>query len=110
MSARRRYPAVKLVREAEQLVIDWPDGHHSEYVLADLRAACPCAECAAYRSNPDPLKVAPASGGEAREMNYVGNYALQFVWGDGHSFGIYPWDLLRQMCPCSICRSGTENE
>jgi DUF971 family protein len=97
MSTRRRYPAVKLVQEAGQLVIDWPDGHHSEYALADLRAACPCAECNAYRSNPDPLKVAPTPSSEVREMNYVGNYAIQFVWGDGHSFGIYPWDMLRKM-------------
>ena len=110
MTALRRYPIVKLNREAGQLVVDWPDGHHSEYVLADLRAVCPCAGCNAYRDNPDPLKLAPAPSSEVRELNYVGNYAIQFVWGDGHSFGIYSWEMLRKMCPCALCRGGTESE
>jgi DUF971 family protein len=110
MHVRRRYPAVRLDREAAQLVIDWPDGHHSEYALWNIRAACPCAECNAYRANPDPLKVAPAPSTEVREMNYVGNYAIQFVWEDRHGFGIYSWDMLRKMCPCPICRGGTESE
>jgi DUF971 family protein len=110
MAALRRYPIVKLDREAGQLAIDWPDGHHGEYTLTDLRAACPCAECKTYRHNPDPLKVAPTPSSEMRELNYVGNYAIQFVWGDGHSFGIYSWEMLRKMCPCALCRGGTENE
>ena len=107
---KRRYPVVKLDREAGQLAIDWPDDHHSEYSLWNIRAVCQCAECNAYRNNPDPLKVAPTPDARVREMNYVGNYAIQFVWEDGHSFGIYPWDMLRKMCPCAICRGGMESE
>ena len=107
---KRRYPTVKLEREAGQLAIDWPDGHHSEYALGDVRAACPCAECNAYRANPDPLKMTSVPSIAVRDMNYVGNYAIQFVWEDGHSFGLYPWDMLRRMCRCSICRGGTESE
>jgi len=103
---KRRYPAVTLAREMEQLVIDWPDGHHSEYALADVRAACPCAECDSRRKNSS--QAAPATSSEVKDMRHVGNYAIQFVWGDGHSFGIYPWDLLRRMCPCAICRLETE--
>ena len=38
IAAPRRYPIVKLDHEAGQLVIDWPDGHHSEYALDDLRS------------------------------------------------------------------------
>jgi DUF971 family protein len=104
---KRRYPAVMLVREMNQLVIDWPDDHHSEYALADVRAACPCAECDSRRRN---SQVAPEAGSAVKDMRHVGNYAIQFVWSDGHSFGIYPWELLRRMCPCAICRLGTESE
>ena len=107
---KRRYPAVQLVPEKGQLVIDWPDSHHSEYALANVRAACPCAGCDSDRRNPDRLKDTPATGTLVKQMQYVGNYAIQFEWGDGHSFGIYPWDMLRRMCPCSVCRSGTESE
>ncbi len=110
MTARRRYPVVTLAREAGQVMIDWPDGHHSEYDLATLREACPCAECNAYRNNPDPLRVRPAASTQMQDLRYVGNYAIQFVWSDGHSFGIYTWDMLRRMCNCPICRGGTESE
>ena len=110
MNVRRRYPSLRLDREAGKLVIDWPDGHHSEYSLWNLRTACPCAECNTFRNNPDPPKVAPTLNGQVREMNYVGNYAVQFVWEDGHSFGIYSWDMLRKMCMCPVCRGGTESE
>lgn len=30
-------------------------------------------------------------------IHYVGRYALQFVWSDGHATGIYPWDYLRRI-------------
>jgi DUF971 family protein len=40
------------------------------------------------------------------EIQYVGRYALTFVWSDGHSTGIFPFDYLRQICPCDECRSG----
>ena len=29
-------------------------------------------------------------------IHYVGRYALQFVWSDGHSTGIYPFEYLRK--------------
>jgi DUF971 family protein len=30
-------------------------------------------------------------------IHYVGRYALQFVWSDGHSTGIYTFEYLRQL-------------
>jgi DUF971 family protein len=33
----------------------------------------------------------------------VGNYALQFEWSDGHNTGIYSFEYLRKLCPCSQC-------
>lgn len=30
-------------------------------------------------------------------MQQVGGYALQIFWADGHSSGIYPFDLLRDL-------------
>ncbi len=38
-------------------------------------------------------------------MERVGNYALQLVWKDGHNYGIYSWELLRDMCPCGEHRA-----
>jgi DUF971 family protein len=36
-------------------------------------------------------------------IQLVGNYALQIVWDDNHDAGIYSWDYLRRICPCSEC-------
>ena len=34
----------------------------------------------------------------------IGNYALNFSWGDSHAEGIYAYDFLRGLCPCGVCR------
>ncbi len=95
-------------RSKGTLIIEWEDGHHSEYPLAGLRAACPCAECRGGHEgmgkggSPDMLEIplVPTGSIELESMEGVGNYALQLVWKDGHSYGIYTWEYLRQLCPC----------
>ena len=99
---------VSASRSRRLLLIDWEDGHHSEYPLAGLRAACPCAECRGGHEgmgkvgSPDMLKIplAPAAKTELENMEGVGNYALQLIWKDGHTHGIYTWEYLRGLCPC----------
>jgi DUF971 family protein len=33
----------------------------------------------------------------------VGNYAIELRWQDGHSTGIYSFEYLRSLCPCTHC-------
>jgi ATP-binding protein involved in chromosome partitioning len=33
----------------------------------------------------------------------VGAYGLKIQWSDGHSTGIYTFDLLLRRCPCPRC-------
>ena len=40
---------------------------------------------------------------ERLHVEPVGNYALNFRWSDGHSTGIYTFEYLRKICPCSQC-------
>jgi DUF971 family protein len=47
-----------------------------------------------YQAPPQPESVTP-----------VGNYALSFVWNDGHKTGIYSWDYLRRHCQCDECKA-----
>jgi DUF971 family protein len=36
----------------------------------------------------------------------VGNYALRFVWSDGHDTGLYTFAKLRyELCECTECRA-----
>ena len=37
------------------------------------------------------------------DIQLVGRYALQFSWNDGHATGIYPFEVLRETCPCPEC-------
>lgn len=96
----------KMEIHEEALHVEWPDGHHSVYPLDGLRAVCPCVECAGGHAgmgrpvNPRELLEAPQEGIGIRGMEEVGNYAVQFLWTDGHSTGIYSWQFLRQICPC----------
>jgi alkylation response protein AidB-like acyl-CoA dehydrogenase len=51
----------------------------------------------------------PQGGSDAAAMvtaaRPVGRYAISFVWSDGHDHGIYPYTLLRDLCPCPACRA-----
>lgn len=90
-----------------KLVIDWNDGVRCEYPLAGLRSACPCASCVGGHENmgkpgsPDMLEIPlmDSRASQLQDANLVGNYALQLTWMDGHSYGIYRWEYLRELCP-----------
>ena len=38
-------------------------------------------------------------------LKTVGLYAIQFDWNDGHSTGLYPYTLLRELCQCEECKA-----
>jgi DUF971 family protein len=86
---------IVLDRTRKELRISWNDGHESMYSFEFLRANCPCAECKTTRENPDPLRFLPALDTNVESAQLVGNYALNIIWGDGHRYGIYSWELLR---------------
>jgi DUF971 family protein len=94
------------------LIIQWIDNHHSEIPFGLVRAACPCAACRGGHENmramPDPKvfdqPLPEGAIAEIKDIEMVGSYAISFLWGDGHHFGIYHWDYLRALCPCSECR------
>lgn len=84
--------------ERDALVVQWADGRTSRFWLKLLRERCPCAGCVdewTGRRTLDPAKV-PASIAPTA-MSEVGRYALQVSWSDGHSTGIYSWDLLSKL-------------
>ncbi len=121
MEPRYTPTRVQVHRANKEVIIEWADGHRSVYAFGYLRRACPCASCVGGHEHmgqlPDPktlfLPLTDARAEDLVNLLPVGNYALNPVWGDGHSHGIYRWDYLRQLCPCSICRAeakGDENK
>ena len=104
--------AIKIHGAGDTLVIGWSDGHSSAYPYRYLRGRCPCATCGGSSSSSEPkpsqlpmLGVKPLRPDRAE---LVGRYALQIFWNDGHSFGIYTFDYLRELCPCADCEAARE--
>jgi DUF971 family protein len=92
-----RPTSVTVDKDSAQVRVMWKDGHESVFSFEQLRAACPCAECQAYRSQANPLSRAALVSIGLESADLVGNYAIQFTWDDGHRFGIFPWEFLRQL-------------
>jgi DUF971 family protein len=93
------------------LRVKWSDGHEGVYPPHYLRLHCHCAACVEewsgkqlVQSENIPEDIRPL------RLSPVGQYALHVEWSDGHSTGIYSFDLLRSICPCPVCRRQDGNE
>lgn len=79
--------------------ITWADGKQCNFAAADLRRACPCAQCVNEWTGERVLKPeAIADELEISDVSVVGRYALNFRWSDGHDTGIYSFRYLRELC------------
>lgn len=96
----------KISLDVNEVSIDWSDGHRSVYGNKELRINCACAECVeewTRRKLLDPA-VVPADI-RAEDHLIVGKYAVQFLWSDAHYTGIYPFEMLRDLCTCEECQA-----
>ncbi len=85
----------------ELLYFRWDDGLEVYLPIAVLRERCPCAFCRGeqvFDRTILPVRVITPGMNELVALEPVGNYGLRAVWKDGHNTGIYPWELLRQLC------------
>ncbi|HLX96222.1 MAG TPA: DUF971 domain-containing protein [Verrucomicrobiae bacterium] len=85
-----------------ELAIKWDNGSESFIPLEMLRRSCPCAECKGEADilgnvykNPD--RPLTPSAFQLVRFVVVGSYAIQPVWGDGHTTGIYSFDYLKRV-------------
>lgn len=84
--------------DGTHLQIRWQDGEVSVYAPRLLRQRCPCAGCVDEMTGERILVAEMVPEGVYPEaIHYVGRYALRFVWSDGHSTGIYPFEYLRRL-------------
>ena len=94
--------ALDIQQIGEELAIKWDDNSETYIHLERLRRRCPCAGCRGemdvmgnvYKAPERPLT---AKSLQLVRVDYVGSYALQPVWGDGHSAGIYSFEYLKQI-------------
>ena len=84
-----------------EIAIQWNDGVESYLPFEKLRRACPCAGCG---GEPDvmgyvvrPQVTYTPKSFEIKSYQIIGGYALQPIWQDGHSSGLYTFDFLRRL-------------
>ncbi len=92
---------VKAPHGATSMEIHWGDGHKSVLPHETLRGYCPCAVCQGHGGS---IHYVPGGDLSIRDIQQVGNYALQFTWGDQHDTGIYSFRYLRSLCQCEDCK------
>lgn len=84
--------------DESKLRIVWKDGVASEFVPRYLRQLCPCAGCVDEMTGVRTLQPeSVAEGVYPTAIHYVGRYALQLVWSDGHDTGFYTFEYLREI-------------
>ena len=101
-ATERRGPAIEpreIKQEGESgLRITWADDCVCTYTAAELRRACPCAQCVNEWTGQRVIK--PEAVSEElmiADVSIVGRYALTFRWSDGHETGIYSFRYLREL-------------
>ncbi len=87
--------SVKAPHGARVFEISWADQKHCRLPHRILRGYCPCAGCQGHGGG---IHFVDAGDPELRNIAQVGNYALEFGWGDGHATGIYTFTYLRKLC------------
>ena len=88
----------------DQLALKWEGGNEQFIELEKLRKACPCAPCAGEidvlgQMHKGPDAVLNEASFQVNQLQLIGGYAVQVFWKDGHSTGLYSFDLLQQMRP-----------
>lgn len=85
-----------------ELAIKWDDGRETFIPIEKLRRACPCAGCTGERDVMGNLHKGPeiplnAQSFQLKRIVPVGGYAIQPVWGDGHSSGLFSFEYLLRL-------------
>ena len=95
---------IKLLQS--HISITWNNGHTSIFNSRNIRLNCKCAQCVDEITQENLIDENTISEIlYAEDHLIVGKYAIQFLWSDGHSTGIYPFDTLVKLCQCQICNN-----
>ncbi len=96
---------IRAVTQDGCLEITWAEGHVGLYPFPMLRGECPCASCVDEYTGKRKLDRSTIPNDIViTNLELVGRYALKIDWSDGHNAGLYTWEHLRQLCPCSQCK------
>ena len=98
MSAAHDAVRVSAISQADPrtLAITWTDGRTDKFDVVKLRRSCPCASCIDEWTREQRLKPEDVPDTvRPLKIESVGSYALKIFFSDGHSTGIYTFQMLR---------------
>ena len=84
---------IKLHQVSRLLEIHFDDGAHFLLPCEYLRAFSPSAEVRGHGPGQEVLQTGKEDV-NITDIEPVGNYAVRLVFSDGHSTGLYSWDVL----------------
>jgi DUF971 family protein len=92
-----RFPTeIKLHQKSRVMEIAFSDGRGFRLPYEFLRVYSPSAEVRGHGPGQEVLQTGKREV-EIRSLEPVGSYAVQPVFSDGHSTGIYSWDYLYEL-------------
>src|SRR5467141_830347 len=87
---------IKLHQKSRVMEISFSDGRSYRLPYEFLRVYSPSAEVRGHGPGQEVLQTGKREV-EIRTLEPVGSYAVQPVFSDGHSTGIYSWDYLYEL-------------
>jgi len=95
-SVNARPTEIKLHKISAVLEISFDDGKTFSLPCEYLRVYTPSAEALGHAPGQEILQTGKETV-TINEIKPIGNYAIAPVFSDGHSTGIYTWDLLYKL-------------
>ena len=87
---------IKLHQKSRILEIAFSDDSHFNLPCELLRVYSPSAEVRGHGPGQEVLQVGKINA-EITAIEYVGTYAINLAFADGHNSGIYSWDFLHEL-------------
>lgn len=88
--------SIKLHHKSQVLELNYADGTQHLLPFEYLRVYSPSAEVRGH-SGGEPMLVPGKRNVGVTRAEPVGRYAVRLVFGDGHSSGLYSWDVLQDL-------------
>lgn len=82
---------------AGELLAEFDDGTSGRVDYRTLRFESPSAEVQGHGQGPKPPPPAVPEDIRVLKAEPVGRYALRLYFSDGHSSGLYTWNILRAL-------------
>ena len=97
MSAPAWPVRLTFARGRRELVAAFDDGSSGSVDFVRLRENSPSAEVQGHGTGPKPVQAPVPPDITVERAEPVGRYAVRIFFSDGHSSGLYTWDLLKRL-------------